>query len=247
MSEIEIIRPSWPIPESVQAISTTRTGGFSSAPFDSLNLADHVGDVTSAVKLNRELLVDQFAEGSKGQWLQQIHSNRVVRVESIAETLEADALVTSNKGIVLNILTADCLPLLLCAKDGSEIAAVHCGWRGLASDMVASTLATMVCAPDQLLAWTGPAIGSCHFEVGAEVREAFVGALSPELIEQCFRPLAGYKFMANLAGITKAQLRELGVRHVSGDDSCTFCDADRFYSYRRDGQCGRMVTSICIT
>ena len=96
MSEIEIIRPSWPSPESVQAISTTRKGGFSSAPFDSLNLADHVGDVTSAVKRNRELFVDQFAEGSKGQWLQQIHSNRVVRVESIAETLEADALVTSN-------------------------------------------------------------------------------------------------------------------------------------------------------
>lgn len=247
MSKIELIRPSWPSPESVRAISTTRSGGFSAAPFDCLNLADHVGDVTSAVQRNRELLVDQFVAGSKSQWLQQIHSNRVARVESSTEPLEADALVTSNKGIVLNILTADCLPLLLCAKDGSEIAAVHCGWRGLASGIIANTLATMVSAPDQLLAWMGPAIGSCHFEVGAEVREAFAGSLSAESLEQCFQSAADAKYMANLVGIARAQLCELGVRQVSGDDYCTYCDADRYYSYRRDGQCGRMVTAICIT
>ena len=247
MNEIEIIRPSWPSPKSVEAISTTRTGGFSVAPFNSLNLADHVGDTTDVVNRNRELVAGLFAKGAKGQWLHQVHSNRVARVESSVEPLEADALVTSNRGIVLNILTADCLPLLLCAEDGNEIAAVHCGWRGLAAGIVANTLATMDGDPDQLLAWIGPAIGSCHFEVGAEVVAAFAKSLSRDSLEHCFRPAADGKFMADLLKITKAQLHDLGVCQVSSDAYCTYCDADRFYSYRRDGQCGRMVTAICIT
>ena len=246
MSEMEIIRPSWPSPKSVEAISTTRTGGFSEEPFTSLNLADNVGDTTDLVNRNRELVADLFAEEAKGQWLQQVHSNRVARVESSVGPLEADALVTSNRGIMLNILTADCLPLLLCAEDGDEIAAVHCGWRGLAAGIVANTLATMDGDPDQLLAWIGPAIGSCHFEVGAEVRAAFAVSLSGDSLEHCFRPLANGKFMADLVKITTAQLHDLGVCQVSSDDYCTYCDADRFYSYRRDGQCGRMVTANCI-
>lgn len=247
VSEIQFIRPSWPSPQSIHAISTTRTGGFSAAPFDSLNLAEHVGDSTDVVKRNRELVADLHVRGAKGQWLQQVHSNRVARVDSCAEPLEADALVTSTQGIVLNILTADCLPLLLCAEDGSEVAAVHCGWRGLASGIVANTLATMVNSPEKLLAWMGPAIGSCHFEVGVEVREAFTGSLSVESLELCFRSASEGKFMANLAGIAKAQLRDLGVHKVSGDACCTYCDSARFYSYRRDGQCGRMATAICMT
>ena len=247
MNEIEIIRPSWPSPKSVEAISTTRTGGFSVAPFNSLNLADHVGDTTDVVNRNRELVAGLFAKGAKGQWLQQVHNNRVARVRSSVEPLEADALVTSNRGIVLNILTADCLPLLLCSEDGNEMAAVHCGWRGLAAGIVANTLATMDGDPDQLLAWIGPAIGSCHFEVGAEVRAAFAKSLSGDSLEHCFRPAAEGKFMADLLKITTAQLHDLGVCQVSSDAYCTYCDADRFYSYRRDGQCGRMVTAICIT
>ena len=246
MTDIELIRPEWTVPDSILAFSTTRSGGVSHAPFASLNLADHVGDSAEAVRNNRALLQEQIAPDADWQWLRQVHSNRVLRVESASEPPEADALVCSTRGIVLNILTADCLPLLLCAGDGSEIAAAHCGWRGLASGIVEATVADMQARPGSLLAWLGPAIGPCHFEVGPEVRHEFGKLLPAAALDANFKPTKAHKFMADLYGITRSLLQELGVSQVSGGGWCTHSDPKRFFSFRRDGQCGRMLTSICM-
>ena len=244
MNTIETIVPDWQAPAQVRACCTTRTGGVSSAPYDSLNLGMHVGDVASDVAQNRKQLADALALPADPSWIEQTHSVNVVTLERDSER-RADGAITREPGRVAVVMTADCLPILLCNHEGTEVAAVHAGWRGLQAGIIQASLATMQSSAAQLLAWIGPGISQSHFEVGADVRDAFLAA----------NPAAAPYFSANrpqhwlcdLAGLAEAVLREAGVESVSRSAYCTYRDADRFYSYRREATTGRMASLIWIS
>ncbi len=246
MSDLPLIYPCWEAPDSVLAFVTTRSGGTSQAPYGSFNLADHVGDNTEAVALNRLRLRDMFSWINGWQWLNQVHGARVVVIQRETNPVTADAVITREAGLALSILTADCLPLLLASEDGSEIAAVHCGWRGLAAGIVANTVQAMATPPDAILAWMGPAIGPCHFEVGPDVHGALSAVLSSEALASAFVPGADGKFMANLYEVGTALLQQQGVSRISGCKLCTSCDQQRFFSYRLSPICGRIASTVCI-
>ena len=246
MSDLSLIYPRWEAPDAVLAFATTRSGGVSQAPYSSFNLAEHVGDNAEAVAFNRLRLRDTFSSINEWQWLNQVHGARVVIIQRKKNPLEADAVITREVGLALSILTADCLPLLLAAEDGSEIAAVHCGWRGLASGIVANTVKSMNTPPYEILAWMGPAIGPCHFEVGQDVHSALSAVLSSDALASAFALKDGGKFMANLYEVGIALLREQGVLRISGGGFCTSCDQHRFFSYRVSPTCGRLASTICI-
>ena len=246
MIKLPLICPRWEAPDSVSAFVTTRAGGTSQAAFQSFNLADHVGDNADAVASNRKRLWDSLPGVHGWQWLRQVHGARVVEVQGETTPVEADAVVTREAGLALSILTADCLPLLMTAEDGSEIAAVHCGWRGLASGIVGNTIQAMQTPPESILAWMGPAIGPCHFEVGRDVYSALGPILSGDALASAFTPVAGEKFMANLYEVATALLRQQGVQRIRGGGFCTYCDQRRFFSYRVSPVCGRIATIICI-
>lgn len=248
----EFLVPDWPAPPNVSAIVTTRTGGVSQSPYHSLNLALHVGDERAAVIRNRQLLAEKLPQALQWQWLEQVHSNKVFRANSSQSAVTADGLITATPGIACCVLTADCLPVLFAATDGSEIAIAHAGWRGLASGIIANTVRAMSVPPEQLLVWLGPAIGPCHFEVGAEVRDGFQQAwaesISANEIARCFEPVPGTeKFMANLYTLARLQLNTLGVTRISGGGDCTFCAPEKFYSYRRSAQTGRLLSMIYLS
>lgn len=187
----------------------------------------------------------EFQLPTEPQWLKQVHGTRVVRAGSSAfddGAPEADAVIANSAAELCAVKTADCLPVLLCSSDGSEIAAVHAGWRGLASGIIASTVATMSSPASDLYAWFGPAISQAAFEVGTEVREAFVDKCS--VAARCFVPNQRGRWQADLYGLARQQLLASGVGDVYGGGLCTFADKDRFFSYRRDGVTGRMVSFI---
>ena len=268
------IVPDWPAPANVRALTTPRSGGVSRPPFESMNPASHVGDDPGAVAENRRIL--RAALPAEPLWLNQVHGNRVFELVSpplqkegrgdswgkngdaaresslfrggeIAP--EADASFTREPGQVCAVLTADCLPVLFCDQAGSVVAAAHAGWRGLAGGVLEHTVRGMNVAPARILAWLGPAIGPDSFEVGPEVREAFV-ADNP-LAGIAFRPAlpgtldeAPKKYLADLYRLARIRLAAVGVTRVYGGDACTFKDAARFFSYRRDGQTGRMASLI---
>ncbi len=246
MIDLPLLYPCWEAPDSILAFVTTRSGGTSQAPFSSFNLADHVGDNAEAVVLNRLRLRDKFSWINEWQWLNQMHGARVVVIQSKINPVMADAVITREAGLALSILTADCLPLLLASEDGSEIAAVHCGWRGLAAGIVANTIQAMATPPDAILAWMGPAIGPCHFEVGQDVHDSLSAVLSSEALASAFVPGADEKFMANLYEIGTALLQQQGVLRITGGKLCTACDQQRFFSYRLSPICGRIASTICI-
>jgi YfiH family protein len=235
------IKADWPQPNGVIAGTTTRLGGVSSGKYRSFNLGDHVGDEERCVAENRRLFVDACDLPYEPGWLNQVHGCAVAVAGEIAPA-EADAAIARHAGDVVAVLTADCLPVLLCADDGSEIAAIHGGWRGLAGGVIASTLSSMTTPPERLMAWLGPAISKAAFEVGGEVREAFVST-DPD-IASCFEANEYGRWLADLYGIAQRQLGLAGVDAVFGGDFCTYGDTERFFSYRRDGQCGRMATFI---
>ena len=241
---IEVVRPDWEAPGSVRAISTTRVGGGSNAPFGSLNLAEHVGDDPETVRLNRGKLADGFGLPSEPVWLNQIHSTQVKRVNLAPVTESADASWTDKPGVVCAVMTADCLPLLLCDHTGVRVAAAHAGWRGLLNGIIESTLEALAVPGSQLLAWMGPAIGPDAFEVGDEVRQAFV-AVDPGAAT-AFQAKGDGKWLADLYALTSRRLRAQGVDRISGGEYCTYTDSDRFFSYRRDGVTGRMASLIWI-
>ena len=246
MSDLPLICPDWEVPDTVSAFVTTRAGGVSQAAFNSFNLADHVGDTSDAVASNRRRL-RAILPGIRGwQWLKQVHGARVVVVQEETTSVEADAVITREASLALSILTADCLPLLLAAEDGSEIAAVHCGWRGLASGIVDNTIQAMQTLPESILAWMGPAIGPCHFEVGKDVHAALSAILADDALPSAFTPAGGEKFMADLYEVATALLRQQGVQRIRGGGLCTSCDQQRFFSYRVSPVCGRNATTICI-
>lgn len=249
------LQPAWSASASVRAFSTLRRGGgigASLAPFDAFNLGAACGDAPDAVLANRAALRARATLPSAPRWLQQVHGTAVLRFDGAGALREpddplapfgvADASVTQTPGVVLAILTADCLPVLFAARDGSEVAAAHAGWRGLAAGVLESTVAAMTTAPADLVAWLGPAAGPDAYEIGAEVRDAFVAAdagSSRHFVET--RP--GH-WRVDLPGIARDRLAAIGVVHVSGGNQCTISEPDRFFSHRRDGRSGRLAALI---
>lgn len=239
--------PDWPAPEGVRALFTTRAGGTSVVPYDTMNLGDHVGDMPGQVAANRALLGRSM--GAAPVFLQQVHGTAVLGIDTqTAHGLPADAAITSRTGLACTIMVADCLPVLFSTADGSAVAAAHAGWRGLAGEHGKGVL-EKTCeafsafshtgraqAAIDIIAWLGPCIGPSAFEVGAEVRSAFVEG--DHRAAECFKPLASGKYLADLAGLARQRLQALGVKQVYGNDSsapwCTVGNASRFFSHRRD-------------
>lgn len=235
------IVPDWPAPSGVRALVTTRSGGVSAAPYATLNLGAHVGDSADAVAENRARLRRHLP--AEPCWLEQIHGTAVADADHAGRGVpRADAAVARQPGRVCAVLTADCLPVLLCRDDGAVVAAAHAGWRGLAAGVLEAAVAAMDGPAHRLLAWLGPAIGPQAFEVGPEVRDVFVA--HDAAAAQAFAPGRGDRCFADLYRLARLRLAAAGVMRVSGGGWCTFGDAARFYSYRRDGRTGRMATLI---
>lgn len=243
--------PEWPAPRNVLALSTTRLGGYSSPPFESFNLGDHVGDDESAVVTNRAMLASALPSGTSVSWLSQVHGTTAVEAGQAGVLPLADAQWSRTPGAVCAVLTADCLPVLLCSVDGDVVAAAHAGWRGLMAGVLETTVAAMNAQPGRVLAWLGPAIGPAVFEVGGEVRDGFLAVASSSeaaAFAACFIPVAerpGHYF-ADLYALARARLEGLGVSGVFGGGLCTYSDSKRFFSYRRDGETGRMASLIAL-
>lgn len=240
------VTPNWPAPASVTAFTTTRQGGHSRPPWDGLNLARHVGDDADAVAHNRALLRQTAKLPTAPRWLNQVHGTTVVTTADLrAGTTRADGVVSDVPNRVCAVLTADCLPVLLCDRAGTEVAAAHAGWRGLAAGILEATIAAFSAPEHELLAWLGPAISARHFEVGEEVREAFVK--QNRRAADAFSLAREGHWWADLYGLARQRLTALGVRDIYGGDFCTYRDARRFYSFRRDGITGRMASVIWLT
>ncbi len=236
------ISPDWPAPARVKTCVTTRAGGVSLAPYDSLNLGEHVGDEPVAVAKNRQRLLSQL--GCKPAWLCQVHGVAVVEATP-DQVAEADASWTATPGIACAVMTADCLPALFCDRAGSRVAAAHAGWRGLAAGVLEATLDTLAIAPEDTLVWLGPAIGPQAFEVGAEVREAFLSQHAQA--EQAFSASHNPgRYMADIYQLARIRLAARGVTAIYGGDFCTYNDP-RFYSYRRAAQTGRFASLIWLS
>ncbi|MDP0365951.1 peptidoglycan editing factor PgeF [Glaesserella parasuis] len=238
------ILPTWSVPDFVHAFTTTREGGVSQAPFDSLNLGDHVTDDPQLVQTNREILQEQGNLPHFPLYLTQTHSTRVLRLPYEQNDIEADAVYTNQANQVCLVMTADCLPVLFCSKDGKEIAAAHAGWRGLCDGVLEATVAEFECEPENICVWLGPAIGPTAFQVGEDVIEQFC-AFDPQAREAFVADeyISG-KFLGNLYQIAHQRLNKLGITEIAGGDYCTYCDAEQFFSYRRDKVTGRMATLI---
>lgn len=235
----DLILPAWPAPANVRALQTTRRGGVSAEPFASLNLGDHVGDDPTRVAANRARLA--AALPAMPCWLSQVHGVLVVDAAGPAGC-QADASFSRQPGAVCAVMTADCLPVLFCDRNGSVVAAAHAGWRGLVGGILEATLDAMGRPSGEVMAWLGPAIGPQAFEVGDDVRQAClaadVGAAA------CFVPCRPGKYLADLYTLARRRLLHRGVTHIYGGEYCTFQEADCFFSYRRDGVTGRMASLI---
>lgn len=242
--------PDWPAPATVRAAVTTRLAGASEGGYASFNLASHVGDNAEAVAANRLQLRDELALSTEPQWLEQVHGVKVVDAVADNRVRTADGTITTQQGLPCAVLTADCLPILLCDREGTQVAAVHAGWRSLAAGIVPRALARFNAPPEQIMAWLGPAISADHFEVGVDVLEAFFDTAGSvdhsDAIAAAMRPGdRPMHFYADLLQLARAALSECGVTASYGGGMCTYADAARFYSYRRDGQTsGRMASLI---
>lgn len=236
------IVPEWPAPPNVRALQSTRRGGVSEAPYDTLNLGDHVGDSPLAVAKNRQLF--SALVPSEPVWLSQVHGVAVANADTAGCLPSADACIARGAGSVCVVMTADCLPVLLCDEQGTVVGAAHAGWRGLCNGVLERTVAAMGVAPQRLMAWLGPAIGPGAFEVGLEVREAFVAAQPQAARAFIALPGSGGKHLADIYLLARQRLEALGVTRTYGGGLCTVSDGARFFSYRRDGATGRMGTFI---
>ena len=245
-ARVGVLTPEWPAPPNVRAAFTLRTGGVSGPPFDSLNLGAHVGDEAAAVIENRRRVRAALRLPDEPAWIEQVHGVGVLDLDAATSPAErdrcADAAFTRRPNQVCVIQVADCLPVLLAERDGSAVAAAHAGWRGLAAGVLEATVASLAVEPAKLLAWLGPGIGAAHFEVGEEVRSAFLDH-DAAAVDAFARNPRG-RWQCDLAALARARLAALGVTAVFGGDWCTYADAARFFSYRRDGRCGRMAALI---
>lgn len=240
MNQPEYFRPDWPAPKNVRALQTTRLGGVSIAPYDSLNLGSHVGDAPLAVARNRMLLNTLLP--SEPVWLEQVHGTVVANADIASCLPQADACIARHREAVCVVMTADCLPVLLCDAQGSVVGAAHAGWKGLAAGVIEATVRAMDADPRQLMAWLGPAIGRDAFEVGDEVRAAFVG-MQPQAAS-AFVPGQNGKWFADIYALARLRLNALGITQIYGGGYCTYREREKFFSYRRDGVTGRMGTFI---
>ncbi|MDB5815008.1 MAG: hypothetical protein JWN23_2125 [Rhodocyclales bacterium] len=239
--DISVIIPEWPAPSTVKAFVTTRQGGVSVAPYDTFNLGEHVGDVAAHVAENRQRLRSLLP--AEPLWLSQVHGITVRDADHAGENM-ADAVVARRAEIVCAIMTADCLPVLLTDRAGTGVGAAHAGWRGLCEGVLEACVSSMRVAPEELLAWLGPAIGPAHFEVGPEVRAAFMRR--DEAATLAFQPGRADRWMADIFLLARQRLVRAGLSPdaIFGGDLCTVGDAVRFFSYRRDGVTGRMASLI---
>lgn len=240
---LPIIQPDWPAPANIRAFTTTRLGGVSRPPYHSLNLGDHVDDDPLAVAENRRRLIEELSLPTEPQWLSQVHGTYTADAATAAPGCEADASYTDQPGVVCAVLTADCLPLLLCDRTGQQVAAVHAGWRGLLNGVIESAVQSIY-GQSEVLAWLGPAIGPQAFEVGDEVRDAFLAV--EKAASAAFRSSPNGRWLADIYALARLRLASLGVKAVYGGQHCTYSEPERFYSYRRDGQTGRMASLIWI-
>jgi purine-nucleoside/S-methyl-5'-thioadenosine phosphorylase / adenosine deaminase len=238
MATLEFLRPDWTAPAGVRAAMTTRHGGTSRGPFASFNLAQHVGDDPAAVAENRSRLRAALELPTEPAWLEQVHGAGVAVLPSPAR-VPADGVVTVERGPVCAVLVADCLPVFLASRAGDRVGIAHAGWRGLAAGVVEATIRALDCEPAALVAWLGPSIGPDAFEVGSEVRDAFI-APDPGAAA-AFRAGRGDRWLADLPALARRRLSTAGVAAVTGGGLCTHSDPARFYSYRRDGATGRMA------
>ena len=233
------IIPNWNAPANVHAVMTTRNGGVSKLPYDSFNLATHVDDDLENVLENRRLLKTELALPTEPFWLEQIHSNTVIEASKDLILPKADASFSNNKDVVCVVMTADCLPVLMCSKDGTKIAAIHAGWRGLESGIISNTVAAL--KTKELIVWLGAAIGAECFEVGDDVREAFLKKAADYSTAFKAREKG---WLADIYQLARIELAHLGITAIYGGEFCTMTDTERFYSYRREKQTGRMATLI---
>ncbi|TXF11719.1 peptidoglycan editing factor PgeF [Pelomicrobium methylotrophicum] len=249
---LQPIFPEWPAPARVHSLVTTRVGGVSRGPYASLNLGEHVGDDPRCVAENRRRLRRWLP--AEPHWLRQVHGTTVALLDRAAapsaapgmkagdEPQVADAAVTRTAGVVCAVQVADCLPVLLCDRDGTVVGVAHAGWRGLAAGVIERTVAAMGTDPARLMAWLGPAIGPDSFEVGDDVREAFLRHEARAAF--AFLPRDNGKWLANLYLLARQRLEACGVRAVYAEQACTFSEPQRFYSYRRDRITGRMAALV---
>ncbi len=249
-----MFQADWDAPKTIRTLITTRAGGYSQPPYNSFNLAMHVGDEPQSVQKNRDILRQVLP--AEPVWLNQIHSNRLVDAGQTTTPVDADGSFTKDKNTVSLVMTADCLPALICNRQGNAVAAVHAGWRGLLEGIVEQgvkqILAVSQCQPQDIMVWLGPAIGADYFEVGEDVRQLFLQRESgSDPIDLCFSPLmiaesGENKYLADIYQLARLRLSAIGVDNVSGGHYCTYSEADKFYSYRRDAVTGRMASMIWI-
>ena len=242
MHPLNILPANWEAPKNIVAFSTTRLHGNSPTPYASLNLGDHCGDNTNNVHHNRQRLMTDQQLPAEPTWLRQVHGNKAVKINRDSPIYTADASYTTHTNTLCTILTADCLPILLCNRDGTEVAAIHAGWRSLASGIVENTVKHFQSTPQDLMAWFGPAIGAKVYQVGNEMRDAFLQHDSAA--ESAFTTDGTQHWLADLTMLARLRLQALQINNISGDDYCTYSQGNLFYSYRRDGQTGRMATLI---
>ncbi|HEX7238270.1 MAG TPA: peptidoglycan editing factor PgeF [Gammaproteobacteria bacterium] len=238
MSDVPGFAPDWPAPPNVRAWVTERG---SAARYGSLNLGLHVGDDASAVAANRKRLRAALELRAEPRWLEQVHGIRVLDLDR-EDGVQADGSVTSRAGVACVVMTADCLPVLLCDRDGTRVGVAHAGWRGLLNGVLSAAVAAFGGDPGNLIAWLGPAIGQAAYEVGGEVRDAFLARSAAA--SRRFIPNARGRWQADLYGLARDSLAAAGVRSVQGGGFCTYTDAGRFFSHRREAPCGRMATLV---
>ena len=241
MSE-SLLEMDWVLPRGVHAAFTTRIGGVSTAPWDSFNVAAHVGDDPADVGANRARLTELLALPASPFWLEQVHGTEVLNPAAQSGRCVGDASITDAAGKVCVVMVADCLPVLFATRDGRRVGAAHAGWRGLAAGVLERTVSVLGAPAREVRAWLGPAISREHFEVGPEVRAAFLATDADAA--DCFEVNSRGRWQADLAGLARRRLAALGVTDVSGGEWCTFADGERFFSHRRDGKGGRMAALI---
>ena len=244
ISLLGVIAPEWQVDVRIGALMSTRSGGVSGAPFDSLNLGRSAGDEPAAVNENRRRFATALG-GAQPVWMSQVHGVRVLRLPAGPGPHEADAAITTEPGVACTVMVADCLPVLFAAPEGRAVGAAHAGWRGLAAGVLEATVTALceaaACAPAELQAWLGPCIGPRQFEVGADVVEAFGGG--PEFAPRA-RPDGAMRWLADLPGLARRRLTAVGLTQISGGAACTVEDASRFFSFRRDGVTGRLAAAV---
>ena len=249
MTEPVFIYPDWPAPANVHAASTTRQGGVSLPPYKGFNLASHVGDEVQAVRQNRQQLNEVLQLPAEPVWLEQVHGIEVIDACKAKNAAKADASTSTESGVVCTVMTADCLPVLICDRNGRGVAAAHAGWRGLAGGIIEATAKRLCqqvdCQTDDLMVWLGPAIGRQAFEVGNEVRDTFINI--DIAAEQAFVANRPDHWMADIYQLARQALQRIGVDAVYGGERCTYNEEECFFSFRRQATTGRMASLIWLS